>query len=256
MSKDHGISENGKKVPTNGIKSGHPLPQKDVKKNGGKVVNGFHKKNDLVSPTAVKDQLYNGRSSSSESHHLLERINGSSLQTRSKQSHYRLSEIPQILIDSATSTMIAILSMNIPYATAAHSIRNDARVLLRRLIRSGRISARGQLSGIPIGSSYTDSASSRFMQLLQSVALSRSENSIGDVWSTYTPFDLICDMFENCADISERQMVVALRYTLFHTRPIDVASYFVRNKNVIGMDNLRKIGSNLILVHKKENDIQ
>jgi hypothetical protein len=255
--KDTGKIENGKTVPTNGIKSrnlGDSLPLKDVKKNGGKVVNGFHKKSEFVSPTTVKDQLYNG----SENHHQSEGMNHS-LQTRPKKSHYQLSEMPQVLIDAATGSMLAILCMNFPDVTTALSIRNDARVLLRRLIRSGKVSARSQFNCIPTGSSPTDTdagAASRFMQLLHSVELSRAEKCVRDeVWSAYTPFDLICDMFEHCTDISERQMVVALRYTFFNTRPIDIASYFVRNKNMIGTGNLRKLGSDLMLAWKQQNDV-
>ena len=252
--KDNGIGENGKIFSTNGMKSdklNDPLPLKDVKKNGGKAVNGFNKKDNIVSPTTVKDQLYNG-----SKNHLQSKNMNISSHARAKQSHYQLSKIPQVLIDAATGIVVAILSMNIPNASTAHTIRNDVRVLLRRLIRSGKVSARAQLNSIPTGRPYADSGSSRFMQLLRSIELSREEKSADhEVWSTYTPFDLICDMFDNCADISERQMVVALRYTLFNARPVDIASYFVRNKNVIGTDHLQKLGSDLLLALKQEKEI-
>ena len=249
-SKQHASRNNGTIVPTNGIKSENlhdSLPLKDIEKNGEKMMNGFHKKNDIVSPTTLKEQLYNG----SGKHHQSEQMNGS-LKTRPKHSHYQLTDMPQILIDMATGTMVAILNLNLTDSTTAHSIRNDARVLLRRLIRTGKVSARAQLNVIPTGNLFVSSGSSRFMQLLRSLELSRAEYAIGEVWSSYTPFDLICDMIDHCTDISERQMVVALRYTLFNTRPVDIASYFVRNKNVNGAESLRKLGSDLLLALKQD----
>lgn len=256
VSNDHCLTasenglENGKIVLTNGINSDNlrdSLPLKDVKKNGGKIVNGFHKKTDVTSPTTVKDQLHmNG----SGNQHQLERMNDSS-KNRQKRKHCQLSEMPPIMIDTATRTMIAILGMNITNPNTAHSIRNDARVVLRRLIRGGKVSARTQLNFFPTGNTQIVS-SSGFMHLLRSLELSRVEHENGEVWSAYTPFDLICDMFEYCGDISERQMVVSLRYTLFNTRPADVASYFVRNKNVSGNNSLRQLGSNLLLILKQD----
>jgi hypothetical protein len=248
---DNGNRKSSRMVlPVNGMKYdklSDSLPLSDVKKNGEKVVNGIQKKNDLVSPTTVKDQLYNGH---------LEEMNGSS-QSRTKQSHYQLSEMPQVLIDAATGIVIAILNMNIPDASTAHSIRNDARIVLRRLIRSGKVSARAQLNCVPTVSSETiTGSSSRFMRLLRSVELSQDEKYTGDeVWSAYTPFDMICAMFDNCTDISERQMVVALRYTMFNSRPLDIASYFVRNKNLTGADYLRKLGSHVLLTWKQEKNV-
>lgn len=242
--------ENGKIVLTNGMNSDNlrdSLALKDVK-NSGKIVNGFHKKTDVTSPTNAKDQLHlNG----SGNQHQLESMNDSS-KNRQKRKHYQLSEMPQILIDTATCTMIAILGMNIPNPNTAHSIRNDARIVLRRLIRAGKVSARTQLNFIPTANRQIVSGSSGFMHLLRSLELSRVEHENGEVWSAYTPFDLICDMFEYCGDISERQMVISLRYTLFNTRPVDVASYFVRNKNVSGTDSLRQLGSNLLLLLKQD----
>ena len=248
--KGNSSSENGKMVPANGIKGGNSpstLPLNHLKKNGGKILNGFHQKKDLLSPTAGKDQFCNG----SENHRQLDRMNGS-LQARTNRAKYILSDMPQLLIDTATRTMIAILNITIPDATKAHSIRNNARILLRRLIRTGKVSARLQLNSIPTVNSAIVSGSSHFFQLLNSLELSRAEHDIGEVWSSYTPFDLICDMFENCADISERQMVVALRYTLFVAPPLDIASYFVRSKNLSGVDSLRKLGSSLLLNAKQD----
>lgn len=250
LPKGNSFSENGKVVPANGMKGGNlpdTLPLKDLKKNGGKIVNGFHQKKDLLSPTAGKDQFCNG----SENHRRFDRMNGA-LQARTNPAKYTLSDMPQLLIDTATRTMIDILTTTIPDSTKAHSIRNDARMLLRRLIRSRKVSARLQLNYIPTTNSQIVSGSSRFMQLLRSLELSRAEHDIGEVWSSYTPFDMICDVFENCADVSERQMVVALRYTLFVAPPLDIASYFVRSKNLSGVDSLRKQGSSLLLNAKQD----
>jgi hypothetical protein len=227
-------------------------PFKGSKSNGSKIVNGYHKANDITSPTTLKDQLHNGN----ENNHQVVHANGTT-HTRPKQlqQQYQWSEIPQILIDTAASVILAILNMHISDSATVHSIRNDARVLLRRLIRSGKVSARSHLTFMPTSDRNIVSDVTSFTQILQSLELSSGEQDNGQVWSAYTPFDFICDMFQYCSDVSERHMAIAIRYTLFNTRPIDIASYFVRNKNLTDCNNLRKQGSHIMLLLKKSKDV-
>jgi hypothetical protein len=221
---------------------------KSSKLNGGKMTNGIHKSNKVNSPKTLKEQLYNG----SESNHQTMRVQGT-VQTRPKPStrKYQLSEIPQVVIDTAINIILVILHKAVPDSA---KVRNDARVLLRRIIRSGKVSARSHLTFIPT-SSYDDvPAVTNFKHILKSLELSCSENEIGQVWSAYTPFDFICDMMQHCSDVSESQMVIATQYTLFNTHPIDIASYFVRNKNLTDCDILRKQGTHLMSLHNKNKD--
>jgi hypothetical protein len=215
-------------------------------KNGTKMLNGvYHDGIELVTALTVKDKLHNGHSSQHQ-HDDAGLIHGI-VEIRRTHQHYNLSEVSQVLTDTATNVVTAILDIRKSSNSSSFTaIRNDARILLRRLIRSGKVLARNHLNCLPMSLMKNEDdhkvyGSSSFLNLLQSLELSSAEIAMAPVvWSAYTPFDLLCDIFQFCPDVSERQIVIAIRHTLFNTRPEDVASFFVRNKSIPENHILRK----------------
>jgi hypothetical protein len=127
---------------------------------------------------------------------------------------------PQAFVDSAVSLVVSIL-----HATCSSrikgTVRNDARIILRQLVRSGKLSARSHLALIIEGGQ-----SFRFSQLLKALHLSSHEAS--GTRSAYTPFDLANDLLSYCKDASEHQMMAMIRSTISQSIAKDIASYFVR----------------------------
>lgn len=137
--------------------------------------------------------------------------------------HTRPHAIPQAFLESATSIAIAILGSS-ETAVIDSAVRNDARLVLRRLVRSGKVSARTHL--VPRTNMRKTSG---LMGLLRALELSTEE---AGTWSAYTPFDLANDLFCFCPDVSERQMLAAVHYTMSRALPRDIASFFARDKRV------------------------
>lgn len=165
-------------------------PQDAVLATNGKRVNGFHHRDDA--PRDVNQ---------SESQHLQR-------------------EIPQSFVDSAVSVVVSILcSSKVSVDNAL--VRNEARLMLRQLMTSGRVSARAHLA---VGAG--DGRTVRFPQMLRALEISSDEAD--GVTSAYTPFDFMNDMFSFCHDTSEHQMVAMIHFTMCRSQPNDVASYFVR----------------------------
>jgi hypothetical protein len=118
--------------------------------------------------------------------------------------------ISSTFVEHATSLTIQILLL--PGGEGKGTTQDDASLLLRRLIRTRKVSVRSQFRSDP----------GLFMRVLRSLEPEEDEKS------GYTPVDLIHDMFLYCYDISERQLVTMLHYMLTRARPCDVAAWFVR----------------------------
>ena len=133
--------------------------------------------------------------------------------------------IPQPFVDSAVSLVVAVLHLS-SSTKVDGTVRNDARLLLGRLVRSGKLSARTHL--VPAAD-----AKKSFSNLMRSLELTDMEER-QDTQSAYTPFDLANDIFRHCSDVSEHQMVAVLHYMVSRALPKDVAFFFIRNQSFSG----------------------
>jgi hypothetical protein len=120
--------------------------------------------------------------------------------------------LPQSFVESAASITIDILLI----PNLADGIRNEARVLLRRFVRTGKVSARKALTNL----------SGVFG------ALERAE-SVDKI--AYSPVDLIFDLYRYCSDLSEHHMVATIHYLLTVASTSDICSQFRRNKKQLGL---------------------
>jgi hypothetical protein len=225
---------------SNTVKSADNPQDAVLSKNGQKAMNGFH-----AVDVDVKPRTANGHKSTFSG--LPSDFNAV------KRQKYEISEIPLVLIDATIDVVLATLQRYASDDTTTTSIRNDARVLLRRLIRSGKVLARRHFYAPTLSTSGEDTAygSANFLKLMQSLELSPTVGTHDRLWSAYTPFDLVCDMFQFCPDVSEREMVMALRYALFFTHPRDIASYVSRNKSLSNDHSLRNRCERWIEASKK-----
>jgi hypothetical protein len=194
------VAQGGDASTPNG-RNGHN-PQDAVLSKNGKMVNGIHHSSQKKKTSTRDDDM-------------------DAVVTR--HAYHKTRTIPQAFIDSATSVAVSILCSSGSFI-AESAIRNDARLVLRRLVRSGKVSARTHLVHI------SDMAkSSNFFGLLRALELSAEEEG---TWSAYTPIELANDIFSFCPDASERQMIAAIHYTLSRALPKDIASFFARDKSV------------------------
>lgn len=180
-------------------------PQDAILSKNAKMVNGIHHQS-----TNKKESCLNGEKVDTK-------VTGNFQHDRLRFS------VPQVFFDKATSVTVDILCS--PSSIGRSAIRNDARVLLRRLIRTGKVSARTHL--VP---RHDAVKSFTFMELLRALEVSEEENN---KWNSYTPFDLSNDIFSFCSDVSERQVVAVLRYTLSRALPKDIVAFCIRN-NIVG----------------------
>lgn len=151
---------------------------------------------------------------------------------------------PKAFLDSATSVAVAIL-LSTDTAAFRGSVRNDVRLILRRLIRSRKVSALTH----PAAMIGVDTKTPSFATLLR--AMEVSEKEAAETWSAYTPFELASDIFTFCSDVSERQMVAALHYTLSRARPNEIASSIARNKSVGERHPFRKRSARFMALESK-----
>lgn len=176
-------------------------PQDAIHSRKGEKSNGIHDhkvngevKNGSAVVTA-KENLVNGQ-------HVLSNPTARALTPHS---------IPSAFVEQATSIVIQILVM--PGGRGKSATQDDAPLLLRRLIRTRKVSARSLFRSDP----------ALFNGVLRSLEPSDDEKS------AYTPVDLIYDTFRYCCDISERQMVTMLHYMLAKAHPSDIADWVLRN---------------------------
>jgi hypothetical protein len=129
--------------------------------------------------------------------------------------------ISSTFVEHVTSLTIQILLL--PGGQGKGTSQDDASEILRRLIRTRKVSVRSQFRSDP----------GLFMRLLRSLEPAEDEKS------GFTPVDFIFDMFLFCFDISERQLVTMLHYMLARARPCDVAAWFIR-QNIMNVDQSSK----------------
>lgn len=110
-------------------------------------------------------------------------------------------------------------------STATTAVRLDSGWILRRLVRTGKVSARTHLVSTRSDERSNNSSFALLLRGLESVR--------GEKLRCYTPFDFAHDMLSKCSDVSERQMVLMLHYMVTNAAPKDVATYFYQNKKKI-----------------------
>ncbi len=179
---------------------GHHNPQDDLPCNGHGKINGVPKK-------VAKNGL-NGLHSSLPSH------------TRA----ITPSSLPQAFLDGATQIVLKLLRAeptdDQSLARRMALTRLDARVILSRLLHTGKLSARLHFDGTEgIQSSHTEH---KLTSALRSVELCNKKGR-----RYFSPVDMIMTMLQNCPDISERQMVVMLSYMMRRALPEDIAEMFI-----------------------------
>eukprot|EP00934_Nitzschia_sp_Nitz4_P008576 Nitzschia sp. Nitz4//scaffold170_size48074//266//3013//NITZ4_007098-RA/size48074-processed-gene-0.17-mRNA-1//-1//CDS//3329538619//8566//frame0 len=103
--------------------------------------------------------------------------------------------------------------------------RLDARTILGRLLRTGKVSARLQLED----AEDEGGDESKLTKVLRSVKLTNKRGR-----RCFTPVDMIQVMLHKCPDVSERQMVSMLSYMLRRALPEDCAEALLEDRNAQG----------------------
>jgi hypothetical protein len=187
-------------------------PQEAINSKKGEKVNGiYHDK--------VNGKVKNGSAIVAAKENVVNGVNGQHVHSTSRAKTPQW--ISSTFVEHATSLTIQILLL--PEGKGKCTTRDDASFLLRRLIRTKKVSVRGQFRSDP----------ALFMRVLRSLEPAEDERS------EFSPVDLIFEMFLCCDDISERQLVTMLHYMLARARPCDVAAWFLR-QDIIDVDQPSK----------------
>lgn len=121
--------------------------------------------------------------------------------------------VPAAFVSHATGLVVQIFLL--PEGQGLVGAKNDARLILRRLIKTGKISARHQFRSE--------------QGILKRVLRSLEDEEGGK--SYYTPVDFIFDTFGYCKDLSEKHMVTMLHYMLTRALSDDIVDWFLRGSN-------------------------
>jgi hypothetical protein len=148
---------------------------------------------------------------------------------------YTPSSIPQRFIDGATPIVLSALQLPQVESKAVgiriKLARLDARLILSRLIRTGKLSARRHFdcNGTREYGRGGDeeSADDCFFTVMRSLKLKNKKGR-----RVFSPVDLMHDMLTSCPDVSERQMVSMIHYMLCRALPEDIAENFLDPGNL------------------------
>lgn len=125
---------------------------------------------------------------------------------------------PQSFVDGSMTVVISILRLS----SKSSTIDKDARIVLKTLLQSGRVSARLHLEG-----SFSLFESSNTRHPLFAI-LRVLEQPVPDCH--FSPVDLITLMLRKCPDVTERQLVIMVDYMLCRATAEDVSSVLSRMK--------------------------
>lgn len=135
--------------------------------------------------------------------------------------------VPQRFIDSATAIVLGALKL--PQSEGkvvgirVKLARLDARLILSRLLRTGKVSARLHLDANLSSSDEEYSEQNDFLfSLLRATKLTNKKGR-----RVFSPVDLMHEMLSCCPDVSERQSVTMIHYMLCRALPEDVAENFL-----------------------------
>lgn len=99
----------------------------------------------------------------------------------------------------------------------------EARSVLKMLLLSGRVSARGHFEG-----SYVLQESRKKHPLMVALRCLQSPKRC----TAYSPVDFVHDLLQNCSDLSECQLVIILDYMFRKATAHDIAESFTRMKGM------------------------
>lgn len=155
-----------------------------------------------------------------------------------------LDALPQTFIDAAIEVVVSIIlgERRVKNKKISH-LGLDSRNILRRLVRSGRVSARLHFEG-----SYPLQETNRkhpLVLLLRSI----SKSSPG---SRLSAVQFILEMLQNCHDLSERQLVILMDFMLRYPDPDDIAQAFTES-TALQIKQMLKQHSKDYLAVRKEN---
>lgn len=140
---------------------------------------------------------------------------------------YTPAMLPQAFLDGATQIVLKLLQSG-PVEDRDLSkrialARLDARVILSRLLNTGKLSARHHFDG-----TENIQSSSREHSLTSALRSVKLSNKRGRRY--FSPVDMIVTMLQKCPDVSERQMVVMLSYMMRRALPDDIANVFYEER--------------------------
>jgi hypothetical protein len=128
------------------------------------------------------------------------------------------STTPQEFVDGATTLVLATLQLPRTESKIVgikiKIARLDARLILYRLIRSGKVSARRHFQMF----SDDDSDPDVFLSVLRATKLTNKRGR-----RVISPVDLMHEMLSSCPDLTERQLVTMIHYMLCKALPHDIA---------------------------------
>lgn len=134
------------------------------------------------------------------------------------------SSLPQAFLDGAIQIVLKLLQCgkveNDVVGRRVSLARLDARIVLKQLLNTGKISARFHFSGSD--SIRVADAEDRLLTVFRSIKLSNKRGR-----RCFSPVDMIMTMLRRCPDVSERQMVVMLTYMMRRALPEDIAEMFI-----------------------------
>lgn len=155
---------------------------------------------------------------------------------------YTPSSIPQRFIDGATSIVLSTLQLprveDKLIRQRVQSARDDARLILSRLIHSGKVSSRLHFESNAKKSEGLDDTESEassgnyFLAVLRSVKLTKKRRRV------FSPVDLMHDMLSCCPDVSERILVTMVDYMLCRALPEDVAENLIESHSLHHPDSI------------------
>jgi hypothetical protein len=121
--------------------------------------------------------------------------------------------IPKVIIDALATLLVKLLSS----PAVPEPILDDARILMKRILGTGAISARQHF------------CSESFPALLHMLEIPAGTDD-ETVQASYSSVDFVFDLLQYCSDLSEYHMVTMLRYFLTRVRADDIASHFCYEK--------------------------
>ncbi|KAL3925388.1 MAG: hypothetical protein SGILL_000447 [Bacillariaceae sp.] len=154
-----------------------------------------------------------------------------------------LGSLPQRFIDGAVElTLAAMKSEKNSKSGNLCKLELDTRTVLKRLLRSGRVSARQHFEG-----TYPLQETSRkhpLLRVLRRIHNSSSENPL-------SAMQLIVEMLQNCPDLSERQLVILMDYMMRHPDPDDIARAFTESTALQIKQMLKQDSKDYIAIRKE-----
>jgi hypothetical protein len=137
------------------------------------------------------------------------------------------SSTPQEFIDGATVIMLQVLqfpkSEDEVVGDRVKLARLDARTILLRLIRTGKVSARAHFESIVRDAENADYGP--FLALLRSMEITQKMGA-----HVVSPVHLMHEILSSCPDVTERQLVTMVHYMLCRALPEDIAENFIDSK--------------------------